>query len=429
MLKETTILKKHQVQGVNFMNKHNYVLNSDEMGLGKSLQAIAVQQEFDLDALIVCPYTLKYNWLNEYKKFTTEQDVRVGIKKSKINIVNYEELYLCTELFMKAGVVIFDEAHYLINMESQRTTYTHRMVLNHKPERLILLTGTPMKERVADFYSILRLLSYSPIKNNGRSILDKYGNQTRFSNRFSNRESFNVRVKTKQGGSFTKNIVKYSGVRNEKELRAYLIGKFICRKTKDVLDLPPLIFKDIQATYKLDKELEKEFEKFEKTGEFNVNSKVNSALACANFTADYVNDLLLGGQKPVIVFSDHIEPLRKISKKLRKGATKEFIIGEVDVEERQKIIDKFQNNEIDVLLLTYGAGSTGITITASNNMVLNDESWEYSTMEQAYKRFHRIGQDKACIVHRISGSKTSNKIRNIQVNKDKDNKKVFEGEW
>lgn len=420
-LREETKLKIHQVQGVNFMLAHNYVLNSDEMGLGKTLQAIAVHQAMSLDskAVIVCPYTLKYNWLNEYKKFTTEKEIWVGLKPAKVNIINYEQLYKSTELFMKADIVIFDEAHYLINEEADRTTYVHRMIQNHQPERLILLTGTPMKERVSDFYSILKLLSYTPIPNNGRKITDKYNNHTKFNMRFSNRESFMVNVKTRKGGSFRKQIVKWSGTKNEKELRQYLKFKYIRRLTKDVIDLPPLIFKEVPFRLTGDKLLEAEFEKFQKGESFNVQSKVKAALLTAKFTADYVKNLLSEGQKPLIVFSDHKEPLNVMESKLKRYKTAQ-ITGEVDVKERQKIMDDFQANKLDVIFLTYGAGSTGVNLTAANNMVLNDESWEASTMSQAFKRFHRIGQTRKCTVHKVIGNRVSHRMKKLLISKNKD---------
>ena len=81
------------------------------------------------------------------------------------------------------------------------------------------------------------------------------------------------------------------------------------------------------------------------------------------------------------------------------------ITGDVCPNKRQDLVDMFNNGQLDVLLCTYGAASTGINLTASNLMVLNDLPWEVASLEQAKKRSHRLGQKRPCrIVHVIGSS-------------------------
>ena len=107
----------------------NGVLLADEMGTGKSIQAIAVCNAVPLihRVLIVCPAFLKDNWFKEFSKWDVKklsiEVVRNGRKKgnkemffpaSDVVIVNYELLSPwrreIREIFW--DIAIFDEVHY-----------------------------------------------------------------------------------------------------------------------------------------------------------------------------------------------------------------------------------------------------------------------------------------------------------------------------
>src|SRR5690606_11606021 len=110
---------------------------------------------------------------------------------------------------------------------------------------------------------------------------------------------------------------------------------------------------------KEDEELSKQYQMYVEGGEVNTRVKERAATFTSKFTSDYVLDLLRGGDGPIIVFSDHLKPLSAIGEFLTKKKYKvDYITGSVEVEERQKIINRFQRKELDVILLTYGAGST-----------------------------------------------------------------------
>jgi len=409
MIRPEIEIMTHQVQAISFMLRHNYAICGDEQGLGKTLEAIAVQQADNLDCLVICPATLKLNWLEEYQKFTDETDIVVGHKKAKINITNYEQLSKCEELFKTAAIVIFDEAHYMIHMDSQRTGHAHRMISKYLPQRCLLLSGTPIKNRVTDFYSLLVLMSYTPVKNNGRDIRDKYKTQEQFNKYFAQVTKFKVKVKSRHG-SFMKEITKYGRIKNENELKIYMRFKLIRRLAKNVLTLPPLIYKDINVSYKKDTALEKEYEKFVEGKSFDVSTKCKAAVSMASFTADYIRDIVKAGEGPVIVFSDHIQPLDIIQTKLRSKFKVARIDGRTKIEDRNQNKKDFQAGLLDIILCSVGAASTGITLTASRNMVLNDIPWDAASMSQLVKRFHRIGQNRSCVVHRMSGSSIGKKI-------------------
>ena len=233
MLKPSTKLLDHQEIAVDYFQKHKYVLCGDEMGLGKTLESLAfsIRQRAQYEQTLICaPAFLKYNWEADYAKFAEGISVTVvnGLKDipaallSDIIIINYARLEMCAQLFARCKTVIADEAHYLKNVEANRTALFHQYIKAYKPENLILLTGTPIKNKVPEFYSLLKLLAYCPSNTNGKNISDSFKSAHEFSCHFSFEEIQQFKVWSpayKRKINVKQSIFK--GLRNEEELRTY----------------------------------------------------------------------------------------------------------------------------------------------------------------------------------------------------------------
>ena len=66
------------------------------------------------------------------------------------------------------------------------------------------------------------------------------------------------------------------------------------------------------------------------------------------------------------------------------------------------MINDFQRGRFDVLLLSQACGKEGITLTASNRMVVMDVNQLASQLSQVTARIHRISQVRACHVVRLA---------------------------
>ena len=395
---------KHQQEYIKFALAGNFTLCGDEMGLGKTLSAIGVACAMNARTLVVCPAFLKHNWRAEFLKFTDlkESEILVIEKKSdflrayefKVVIVNYEKLKECVSIWQDFPYVIADECHYLKNIQAKRTQYFHNMVKFKRPERLSLLSGTAVKNRVEEFYSLLVLLSYVPTRGaNGLSITDKFRTQYKFSKQFSYERTFEVSGRT---------ISKFEGLRNEAELKSYFRGKYMRRLTKQVIDLPELLERYVEVNYKFDDKELKNYEEF--TGKMDghiMAIKSGSASAKAPFTADYAKNIHDETGLPVVIFSDHVDSVRIISEKLKSCAA---ITGATKMEDRHAYVTAFQQGKLDYIVATIGAMSTGVTLTAAADLIFNDMSYVPANNAQASKRIHRIGQTKTCRIHKICGS-------------------------
>jgi SNF2 family DNA or RNA helicase len=395
-----------QNEGVLFAHSHHYCLLGDEMGLGKTPQGIAVSF-LSGKTLVVCPASLKFNWEYEYNKFSTRKLNIHRFKKVKeildfdpsvdIAIINYEMVERCEELFKWASIVIADEVHYLKTLRAQRTKAFHHMMKQYKPNRFIGLSGTTIKNRVPEFYSLLLLCSYNSRKTSGEDVRNEFRTYTSFCEYFSFPQEISV------GG---RSIFKYFGVRNIPRLKQLLRDKYLRREQKDVLELPELLrFPKVYAL-RSEPALAKAWEEFEvskKLSESISAAKQASAMAKTEYTISLITEILEeDSDRQIVIFSEHILPVKKMCGSLNaKGVLTHYITGEVNISSREKIINEFTSKKTQVLIMTIATGGIGLNLVNSDIVVFNDMSWVPADNWQAEKRIHRYGQEKKCLIYQI----------------------------
>jgi len=392
-----------QKRAVEFHLNHHYSMNGCKMGLGKTVQAIATIAHIEGTAVVVCPAYLRKNWLNEIDKFLPEH-------KPPIYVMSYEKFQKLSPPHCK--ILVFDEAHYLKNMQSKRTKYTHEYVKRVKPDHLILLTGTPIKNRVSEFYSLMKLCSYNPRKTSGLPLTKGF---YVFANALCKYRDISTPYGTTR---------KFFGLKNKPLLIKYLEGKYFSAKNDN--PLPKLQRQNILVDSIKNKELIEQLEEDFASNHIS-SAKKNIAVEKARFTAAYVTDCMLNDEKPLLVFSDHIESCERIKWVLdSKGITNNQVItGSTPAEMRHNFVAKFQQRCIDVLICTIGSMSTGFTLTATNRVIFNDLSWCPADNEQAEKRIHRIGQTKDCYVVHILSEGIDKKIMEVLEEKQRTLSRVF----
>lgn len=423
-------LYSYQKQGVSFALKHKWVLIGDEQGLGKTIQAIEVFRQTlhkAKKALIICPGMLKYNWQNEVKLMLPLASTQVIAKGSDkvlgadVTIVSYDLVKNLLKRKNGFGFIAIDECQYIKNIKAQRTKAVHEAVTMERPDYFIALSGTPIKNHAGEFFSVLYLLSHSPLSTNGLAVSM---NHYRFCETFCHQD-----LKRIGGGRIVKS---FSGVRNSEKLKRLLDKKYIRRTAKTVLDLPPLIHKkvelgEIQSSIS-QKELKDAFKKFEegKTDAGHLTqAKADNAFFKATYTFKYCMDLIEQGEK-VVIFTDHLKSLDSlVTDFASKGVCARFIRGSLSSEKRQEAVEDFQKGSAKVLVCTYGSAATGFTLTAAKNMVLNDMSWVPADVEQAMKRIHRIGQKGICVIHWIVGGEVDGMIQGTMFKKLKILKEIL----
>jgi SWI/SNF-related matrix-associated actin-dependent regulator of chromatin subfamily A-like protein 1 len=160
-----------QLTGVNFgLSAHGRLLLCDEMGVGKTIQSLALAYLYrkDWPLLIICPSSLKLTWKDEILKWLDHlqaEDIQVfnkGMEKFEEDKLIYILSYtLATRLVgvienRNFGVVVLDEAHYLKARDSKRSRALVPVVM--KAKRVMWLTGTPILARPNEMFNLVRIV-------------------------------------------------------------------------------------------------------------------------------------------------------------------------------------------------------------------------------------------------------------------------------
>lgn len=394
-------LYPHQVEALNFALARPYSLCGLEMGLGKSLVALAMADKLKSKTLIVCPAFLKKNWLKEIDKFTSGLD---------FTIISYTSL---TKLKNKNfDLVIADEVHYAKNIKAKRTETLHNLLKVNKPKYFIGLTGTPVANRVSEFFSLLQLCYYGgkyPEFSNFNKLYYK------FCNTFSYERTIDL-------GHVT--VVRFDGVKNREELKALIAPIYIRRRADQVLDLPDAIDIEIIGDSKNhDKELKEALKLFQADPKdpAYMSLKAANALAKVDTTYKVALDCIEQGNRPII-FTCHVASAKDLAYKLKT----DYITGETQADKRQQIIDKFNGGGLTSLVATIQSTSVGFNLTSTNHMIFNDIDFTPANMEQAKARIRRIGQEKKCFYHYVYNSEFDKKLVDMITRKNRDIRKIYD---
>ena len=381
-------LFSHQKEAVKWLLAHRTGgiyrggILADDMGLGKTLSALvaarAMAKIHGCPVFVICPASLKDNWLREAAKAGAAIEVFSWAKMPKA-------------LESKKYLVIADEAHYAQNENSKRTKELKALADHENCLGTWLLTGTPIKNgRPINLFPLLQIIQH-PLAADPWEFQKYYCN-----------------AHHKAIGS--KSIWDNTGAAHLDELSKKTEDVILRRKKAECLDLPPKlrslvpILLEGEASKNYRQEIDRhisEYREREKQGEvkegaealvtINALRKVGS-LYKVPAAIESAAELLEQGQA-VVIFTEYLESAKALYTALSQIATCELLTGETKQEERQAIVDRFQSGTSKIFIGTIKAGGVGLTLTAANQVILVDRPWTPGDADQAEDRCYRIGQN------------------------------------
>ncbi len=410
-----TELYPYQKDGVDFGIFKKSVLIGDEMGLGKTLQAISLgilkKEIFGFSKiLIVTLASLKDQWKREIEKFSDEKAAIVAGSpvqrketyfndKSLFKITNYEAVLrdvLVLSRF-KPDIIVLDEAQRIKNFSTKTANAVKRLPKKHA----IVLTGTPLENKLEDVYSIVQFLDPFMLTPLWKFAADHF-----------------MLLKNKKG--------RIAGYRNLEMLQKKLKPIVIRRKKEDVLkDLPD----EVVNNYYIDLS----DEQYEIHGGYArlllplINKKfltpmdlrkiqiflLRMRMACdSTYLIDretnispklkelegIIDELVIESKRKMVIFSEWTTMTFLIAKHLSDaGIPFVELSGKVPVKKRQALIDEFTNNPDCSVFLSTDAGGTGLNLQAADCIVNFELPWNPAKMNQRIGRVSRIGQKSKCI--------------------------------
>ncbi|MBI0578032.1 DEAD/DEAH box helicase [Neobacillus cucumis] len=452
-------LRPYQQLGMSwlwFLRQHGFgAVLADDMGLGKTVQLISYllkvkelageepamvesesrsrRRKKDAEeaapavktptkaSLIICPTSVLGNWQKELERFAPEMDVYLHygsnrlkeesflekVKNADVVLTSYGLSHLDSDEFESAvwSTIAIDEAQNIKNAQTKQSKAVRRLRGRHH----VALTGTPMENRLSELWSIFDFTNHGYLGSLGQF-----------------QKKFVIPIEKDE--------------KKEKvhQLQA-LIRPFLLRRTKKdeevALNLPdkqeqkeycPLTTEQASLYEQLVRDT---FEQIEKLSGFERKGLILQMLSrlkqLCNHPALYLKeqsagrvllersnkleklvdlvDAVLDSGESCLIFTQYIEmgEMIRAAVKKRFGVEVPFLNGSVAKTQRDAMIERFQNGEFPVFLLSLKAGGTGLNLTAANHVIHYDRWWNPAVENQATDRAYRIGQSRFVHVHKL----------------------------
>lgn len=329
----------------------------------------------------------------------------------------------------KWDILVLDEAHFIKNQTAARTRSIigqpalRKEGLVHRSRKTIFITGSPMPNRPMELWPVCSICAPDQFRSY-RAFLKRYCNA---------HEEF-----IGQG----KKVLKVDGSSNLEELQEIMRSTFMIRRLKaEVLkDLPPKIRqivplmptekakkliseeKDIwqqkfgdeleiakiaivnakeendNATYSAIVERLKYIQKIA----FQEMSRIRHEIAMAKVPSvmEHIDGMLKEGCNKIIVFAHHNDVIETLMNRWSDDTV--GIYSKTKRNDRDEAIRKFQEDpRTKIFIGSIMAAGTGITLTASSNVVFAELDWTPANVTQSEDRAHRIGQKKSVLVQQL----------------------------
>jgi SNF2 family DNA or RNA helicase len=423
----------YQIIGAIFLACQGRAILADDMGLGKTAQTLAAIELLDrerglLRVLIVAPASVKYQWQGEIQKFT-DRSVRVieGLKEERteqfaandfFKLVNYEQVIQDLDLIndWKPDVIVLDEAQRIKNWQ----TKTSQAVKKLESRYAIVLSGTPLENKVEELYSIVQFVDAR-----------RLGTAFAFMREHQVLDSNNQRV---------------IGYRKIEKLREKLKPVMLRRTRNEVLsELPArtesIRYVEFHEAQRVPYDQERsQLARLLAKPALNEGDRKKILAALANMRlicdslflfdkkthlspkldefAQLISDLLATEDHKIVVFSEWKIMLDEAERVLKQlNARYVLFHGKLSSKDRREVLEEFKKPDCQVFLST-DAGGEGLNLQMADTVINLELPWNPAVLAQRVARVHRMGQKRpVSIVNFITRHSIEERV--AQVHRDK----------
>lgn len=419
MSKADTPLFPHQITGAEFLASKDFAGLFAGMGVGKSLTSLEAVARVGLTrALIIAPPIALPMWKSETMRWLELEDVAVQILKTgktkiadstAVLIVSYQiATTRSDELreWLKGGILICDESHALKSHKAKRTkAILGRFGITEGARHTWLLTGTPITRWNDDMYPFL-------CRADMRGMKDRLKGNTM--ERF--QLKFTVRQKRQFGGARFPTMMVV-GNRNTDQLAEWVYGEGHALRfdLEEVFkDMPPLTKNRYTIPLSADASLKAALKDLERSSIAEIRQKLESkepalatirrqlGMAKVKGAAAEIKERIESGQK-VLVGAWHTEVIDELFAAL-KGYTRAVVDGRTSAKDREIAVSEWNLGNVDVMIGQIAAMGVSLNLQrGGNQIIVVEEDWSPSVMDQFYARLWRFGQEKHVHVDILQG--------------------------
>ncbi|GAU79365.1 DEAD/DEAH box helicase [Fusibacter sp. 3D3] len=428
------ILRPYQSKGVYWLNQLTMYgfggILADDMGLGKTLQMltfIRIRKTLGFGRiLIVAPTSLIYNWANEIVKFTDSLTYEIveGAKENREKIIKSSDAHILItsygvlrkdqELYGQCNfdMIVLDEAQHIKNEGSLTSKVVKQIPAKHK----FALTGTPLENHLGELWSIFDFVmpSYLGTRYHFREEFEKKSE--------SEEDQIQMHKLRHLIEPFMMRRIKKDVL---KELPDKLETNLIVGMTDDQKKLYTAMVAEIKGEF-LEDQAEKPLDADKRMRLLVGLMRLRQI--CAHPSAyltnyeggsgklealvELLSELEESGHR-TLVFSQFTSVLKLIQKTI--GTNCFYLDGGMPAKERMQTVERFNQGEKSVFLISLKAGGSGLNLTGADTVIHFDPWWNPAVEDQATDRAHRIGQEKRVhVIKLITQNSIEEKILALQ---------------
>lgn len=385
----------YQVYGIRFLLQRNSALLGDQMGLGKTIQAIVAMQILlrrreIYQVLILCPLSVLGNWEREIYKWAPEipvlkvrgdRDAREHLWNSPgvVFLTTYETYRADSGRNLIQGakfeLVVLDEVQRIKNFG----TKTSRSVRRLGPEYRWGLSGTPLENKVEDVVSIFHFLKPDLFRRDGFQY---------------------------SPGQVRKKIEPFFLRRRTEDVRKELPKKKVSEVWLELTPAQAAAYDEVlqEARERLSRPDASRIHVFAQISRLKQICNVDAATgsSCkADYLLDQIETISENGEKALVFSQFPNKSLPLVQERLQEfGAV--IFHGGLSHNQRERLLVSFEEEDDPrFLLLSVKAGGVGLNLTTANHVFHFDHWWNPAVTRQAEARAHRIGQEKTVFVHEL----------------------------
>ncbi|MEV8473792.1 DEAD/DEAH box helicase [Streptomyces sp. NPDC051173] len=391
---------------------------ADDMGLGKTITLLALHLHRQTDpatagpTLVVCPASLLGNWQREAARFAPSTPVRryhggdrhlKDLAVDEIVLVTYGVLRRDREVLAETAwsLLAADEAQHVKNPYA----VTARELRALPARARVALTGTPVENNLSELWALLDwttpglLGPLSAFRDRHARPIES-GEDPEAAERLSRLvRPFLLRRKKSDPGIAP-------------ELPAKTETDRVVALTTEQVGLYEAVVREAMGKIA-------ESEGIARRG---LVLKLLTALKqICNHPAQYLRqstpltgrsgklelldellDTITAEGESVLVFTQYTQMATLLEKHLaERGTPTLFLHGGTPVARREEMVERFQQGEVPVFLLSLKAAGTGLNLTRATHVVHYDRWWNPAVEDQATDRAYRIGQTQPVLVHKL----------------------------
>ncbi|GGS63139.1 helicase SNF2 [Planobispora rosea] len=376
-------LRGYQAFGARFALTQRRVILGDEMGLGKSIEAIAALAHLKTEGndhfMVVCPTSVLINWVREIHARSTldayplHGSTRLAaeeewVRRGGVAVVTLDSLHrLKLPPHVRIGMLVVDEAHYVKNPRANRSRAVARWC--GSVERVLFMTGTPMENRAEEFRVLVSYLQpdlAARLRRSDDVIIGAEAFRKAVAPVYLRRNQEDVLTEL-PGLVQAEDWVEFSGADLSAYRQAVAEGNFMAMR---------------RAAYAVP----------------DTSAKLKRLL-------ELIDKAEAAGLK-VVVFSYFRDVLASVRTTL-DGRAHGPISGDVSPARRQQVVDEFSRAKGHAVLLSQvQAGGVGLNLQAASVVIMCEPQVKPSIEAQVVARAHRMGQVRRVQVHRLLAADT-----------------------